>query len=336
MRTSTVRSVLTLAAAFAALKAGAAPAAPSRAATNGLAPAVPSFSASGPDRMAADSGALGSSAPNTAPTAPAPAPAAADAAPPTTAPAASSAAPEAPALDPEPPTRETRRRARIAERDALIARRDAIRAERLERRAVIQAARDSCRRLDNFYVGAGLVSSQYTAFAGSDSEATETSAPIGIWFGYRMHFARTFGYRIGGLAHFGPTEVERNRPDPYYPMNGYGYHASGSRGMTGEIDASAQMILGPFGRFAIEPGVFYGFGWHTAKSIPLDDGYAGLSYEPRPRYSVAGGMLGISLFLGNRDQFCPTGLLSLGKALGSADAMVFTAGLGFTFAFQDG
>jgi hypothetical protein len=107
--------------------------------------------------------------------------------------------------------------------------------------------------------------------------------------------------------------------------------------MTGEIDASVQMILGPFGRFAIEPGFFYGYGWHTARTIRMgNDGVNDVSYNPRPRFSVAGMMLGTSLFLGSRDQFCPTGQLSFGKALGTADAAVFTAGLGFTFAFQDG
>jgi hypothetical protein len=36
------------------------------------------------------------------------------------------------------------------------------------------------------------------------------------------------------------------------------------------------------------------------------------------------------------DQFNLMGLLTVGKALGTADASVSSAGLGFTIAFQDG
>jgi hypothetical protein len=244
-------------------------------------------------------------------------------------PGASPESPDAPALAPELSPRERIRQERIAEREAY-------REERLQRRAAIRASRDSARRLDNFYLGAGLASSQYAAHSGTDSEFTETSSPMGIWFGYRTHFARMLGLRVGGLAHFGSTEVERGSVDPIFPSSSYGYQASGSRGMTFEIDASAQAILGPFGRFTLEPGFFYGFGWHTAKYIELDNGFGNPRYEPRPRFSVAGWMLGASLLFGSRDQFSPTGQLAFGKALGSADAAVFTMGLGFTFAFQDG
>lgn len=269
---------------------------------------------------------------------PAPAPAAVDsaapAAPAAAAPAAASAAPDEPALDPGLSPRERLRRDRLANRDA-------IRAERRERRLAIHASRDSARRLDNFYFGAGLVRSQYEAFAGSDSVVTESSAPLGIWFGYRTHFARFLGFRAGGLAHFGSTEVTHGEEDPVLFGTLSTYPVAGSKGMTGEIDASAQAILGPFGRFAVEPGVYYGFGWHTAKSIRLDGeygygyGYPQRTYEPRPRFSVAGVMLGASLFFGSRDQYNLIGSLSAGKALGSADATVSSAGIGFNFAFQD-
>jgi hypothetical protein len=252
-------------------------------------------------------------------------------------PGSASAAPGEPALDPGLSPRERLRRARLADREA-------IRAERRERIVAIRASRDSARRLDNFYIGVGLVRSQYEAFSGSDSEVTESSAPFGIWFGYRTHFARFMGLRAGGLAHFGSTEVARGEEDPVLFASLSSYPTAGSRGMTGEIDASAQAILGPFGRFTVEPGVYYGFGWHTAKSIPLDADYGynyGYgngpgTYEPRPRFSVAGMMLGASLSFGNRDQYNLMGQLSVGKALGTAHATVSSTGLGFSFAFQDG
>jgi hypothetical protein len=249
-------------------------------------------------------------------------------------PGSPSAAPGEPALDPGLSPRERLRRARLADREA-------IRAERRQRSLAIHASRDSARRLDNFYFGAGLVRSQYEAFSGSDSEVTESSAPLGIWFGYRTHFARFLGLRAGGLAHFGSTEVTRGEEDPVLFATLSSYPVAGSKGMTGEIDASAQAILGPFGRFTVEPGVYYGFGWHTATSIPLDSdygygyGYPNRTYEPRPRFSVAGMMLGASLLFGSRDQYNLVGMLSVGKALGSADATVSSTGLGFTFAFQD-
>lgn len=202
---------------------------------------------------------------------------------------------------------------------------------RLERRAAARALRDSARRADNFYVGAGFATTETSVYAGSDSEVTEQAGPLALWFGYRTHFLPMIGMRTGGFLHFGTTEADR---DVRGSSGWYGYQSHGSAGMTWEIDAQAQAIFGPFGRFTLEPGVFYGFGWHTADSIGFGDAGAG-TYAPRPRFSVAGGMLGASLFFGSQDQFCPTGFLALSKMLGSADAMSFTAGIGFTVAFRD-
>jgi hypothetical protein len=306
MRSSSLRAILILsaAAAVSAFAAAAAPVATENSQPTRDAPALGPV----PDRapsLAADSAA--------------------------SVPESSSASPQAPALKPGLSARERVRRARSIDREA-------IRAERLERRAAINVSRDSARRLDNFYLGAGLVRAQYSAYSGSDTEMTESSSPLGIWFGYRTHFARFLGLRTGGLVHFGSTQVVRGEEDPVLFSTLSSYPDEGSNGMTFEIDASAQAILGPFGRFSVEPGVYYGFGWHTAKSIPLTYGYGSGSqvYQPRPRFSVAGMMLGASLFFGNRDQFNLMGTLSVGKALGSADATVSSAGLGFCFAFQDG
>jgi hypothetical protein len=137
--------------------------------------------------------------------------------------------------------------------------------------------------------------------------------------------------KTGLHYHTGATMVERS-------YNGGGNwifndRANGTKGTTSGFDALAQMILGPFGRFAFEPGLIYGMGWHSAKAISLD-GDRNDTYTPKPRYTYVSGVLGASLFLGRHDQIYPSGWIAIGKMLGD-DAVVFQMGAGFSMAFRE-
>lgn len=150
--------------------------------------------------------------------------------------------------------------------------------------------------------------------------------------GYRNHISRKLGFKTALYYHTGMTTVSRDYP---YVDSGYWrYQSHGSKGTTSGFEAMGQVVLGPLGRFAIEPGIAYGLGWHSAKAISLS-GNGGDTYTPKPRFSTLAGVVGASLYLGAHDQINPSGWISVGKVLGEEDAVVFQLNIGFTVAFRE-
>lgn len=238
-----------------------------------------------------------------------------------------------PEAKPQPKAKGYRAGDRAALRRERLATRERGYQARYQRRLAQNAVRDSARRRDNLILGAGL-SLQNIAYGWSDDTSdTETAPSLGLMLGYRNHIARKLGFKTALYYHTGMTTV--NREYPYGPY-GYSYrHSDGSKGTTSGFEAMGQAVLGPLGRFAIEPGIAYGLGWHSAKAISLS-GYMNDTYTPKPRFSTLAAVLGASLYLGAQDQINPSGWVSVGKVLGEDDAAVFQLNLGFTVAFREG
>lgn len=238
-----------------------------------------------------------------------------------------------PGAKPQAGTKLSRAEARAALRREKAAERQRLLAGSYERRLAQNAVRDSSRRRDNLLLGGGF-SLQHLAFSMfDDTSDTETAPSLGILIGYRNHSSRKLGVKTSLYYHTGITTVDRDYP--YKPGN-YGYnHAYGSKGTTSGFEAVGQAVLGPFGRFAFEPGIAYGMGWHSAKAIGLSGDDGADTYYPKPRFTTLAAVGGVSLYLGRYDQINPTGWISLGKALGVDDGLMFQVNVAFVMAFRE-
>jgi hypothetical protein len=235
---------------------------------------------------------------------------------------------------PKPTAKPSRAESRAAQKREKIAANERGYQARYQRRLAQNAVRDSARRRDNLILGAGL-SLQHIAFGWTDNTGdttdTETAPSLGLMLGYRNHFSRKLGFKTALYYHTGVTTVEREYETASWI---YSNRSSGSKGTTSGFEAMGQLVLGPLGRFAIEPGIAYGLGWHSAKAISLS-GYTNDTYTPKPRFSTLSAVLGASLYLGAQDQINPSGWVSVGKVMGEDDALVFQMNLGFTVAFRE-
>lgn len=245
--------------------------------------------------------------------------------------------PADPSFPGEPPqakplTPQTRAQAREAIRRARAEERGRILEDRLSRRRAAGSVRDSVRRLGNFTIGAGLSIHGLVFEKPGDTVDTETSPGVGLTMGYRSHMAPKLGMKT--LLHYrtGFTMVER----AYESGNlAYQDRETGIKGTTSGFDALAQVILGPLGRFAVEPGIAYAFGWHSAESIPLDlYGTGRDAYRPLPRFTVVSAVMGATLYLGRYDHINPTGYISVGKVIGH-DGIAVSMNAAFSMAFRE-
>ena len=84
-----------------------------------------------------------------------------------------------------------------------------------------------------------------------------------------------------------------------------------------------------------EPGILYGWGWHTASRILLGEGTPQEEvFRPARCFSAISGTLGVTLYLGGRDQINPTWGLALGKVLGESAGINYQVWAGFQYALQ--
>ena len=192
--------------------------------------------------------------------------------------------------------------------------------------------RDSARRLDNFYLGAGLSGAFFFNGAFTDTGTTEIAPVVDFQFGYRSHFSRRLGGRLGGLLriapgpHFhqlGPDSVVEGGHAYLRRIDGDGYLLTG-------VQLRGQIIFGPFHRFALEPGLALGYNWNFPGTVKPYEGTR--SITPVSRFSTVAVILGASLYLGSRDQWNPTGFISVGGMPGSAGGVDIEGGAGLTFA----
>lgn len=205
-----------------------------------------------------------------------------------------------------------------------------------QNRRVRAAARDSARRLDNIYIGSASSFALLGFDLDRDTSTLEFAPSQGLLFGYRTHLGRLYGFKTGLQYRVGPTLVTRSWPDTVgFPFDNNS--ADGASGATQALDAQAQLILGPVLHVVAEPGIAYGFGWHTASRIMLDNADGNrMRYEPARRYTTLSATMGFTLYLGARDQINPTWGITVGKVLGERFGLNYQGGAGFVYAFQAG
>lgn len=117
----------------------------------------------------------------------------------------------------------------------------------------------------------------------SHEDATLVDGPVGLTLGLRKHFSRLLGWQGHGQFLFSPNT------------------------QAGFLNAEARLIFGPFGRFAIEPGAGYSYGWYSRHSHETS------GYDTSTQYLQAFVFCpGATFFLGARDALT----LSAGPKIG--------------------
>jgi hypothetical protein len=199
--------------------------------------------------------------------------------------------------------------------------------------------RDSCRQRHHLLIGAklGFASIQHD---GPIFDTLELDAAGGILAAYRTHFAPKLGIKIGTELLLGQTEQillvheslwEKHQGDANPDSAEYYQREVGETGVTFLIGPSAQLVIGPFGRFNIEPGA--GFTWvvHTADNMEFA---TKRSYPLQKDWSFLEGILGASLYLGRRDQFEITGAIRVGMSPARPEMISTRINAGFGYAFD--
>jgi hypothetical protein len=209
-----------------------------------------------------------------------------------------------------------------------------------EASAASAAARDSCRQRHHLLLGAkmGAASIQHN---GPVFDTLELDFAAGILTAYRTHFAPKLGIKIGSEFLLGQTEQlllvheslwEKHLGDANPDSARYYQGEVGETGVTFLIGPSAQLVIGPFGRFNIEPGAAFTWVVHTADKMEFA---TKRSYPLQKDWSFVEGILGASLYLGSRDQLEIAGAVRVGISP-SRPEMISTrinAGVGYAYEY---
>ncbi|HKP94113.1 MAG TPA: hypothetical protein VJ385_00010 [Fibrobacteria bacterium] len=224
--------------------------------------------------------------------------------------------------------------AELPPRPPADATRQEIREYRLAVRQARREMRDAARREDNIVIGIAPSYIGITHDAGGDPRVEEALPVLGVTAAYRTHFKPKLGIKAGSQFFTGTSEVTwiDRSANPY--DYGYPEESRGSRGSTYGINTSVQLILGPFGRFAIEPGAGITWGGRSADTVVLSGGAGDILYRQESHYSFYNGVLGASLFLGSRDQMNISPALIVGFSPARRDDVQFQFTLGLTYAFR--
>jgi hypothetical protein len=210
-----------------------------------------------------------------------------------------------------------------------------------EASAASAAERDSCRQRHHLLIGAkmGFVSVQDN---GPLFDTLELDAAGGVLAAYRIHFAPKLGIKIGSEFLLGQTEqillvhesvYEEHQDDANPDSAGYYEREVGESGVTFLIGPSAQLVIGPFGRFNIEPGAAFTWVRHSAKTMEFGT-KGGRGYPLQKDWSFVEGILGASLYLGRRDQFEITGAVRVGVSPARPEMISTRMNAGFGYAYD--
>ncbi len=206
---------------------------------------------------------------------------------------------------------------------------------RLGRSLRISAERDSARRMDNLYLGVGTSLALFTSDPGADTGYMDLDICFDLLFGYRRHFTPQLGLRLGTLLRIGPQPDRIITPPSHLDSLGRPDTDEGQAegGIFLGVQARAQAILGPFGRFTLEPGLAVGYDRISARTIKwFDQASAQL---PTQQFATVAAVLGASMFLGPSDQINPTAFISVGRRSGSAFGTNVEGGVGIALAFRE-
>ncbi|MDB5047201.1 MAG: hypothetical protein JWO30_272 [Fibrobacteres bacterium] len=211
-------------------------------------------------------------------------------------------------------------------------------ATREEKRAMkvrTDKVRREARMGHNFLIGAGPVFCLEAPLV-SQADTKVESPGLGISLGYRTQLKEKIGFKGESKFYLASTYVSAIRDSlgsphvtnhPFSSFDGY-------KGQTVLIETLGSMVIGPFGRFTLDPGL--GFTWirHSLDSIGVT-GDAGDFQVPLVRSLTTVDLsLAASMLLGKRDEYN----LSVGEILGintaSAKDGFIQVFFGFSYAFQ--
>jgi hypothetical protein len=227
--------------------------------------------------------------------------------------------------------------AQSPERPDRDASREEIREYRIALKKHRQATRDGARRENNLMVGIAPSMNLFFHEADSNPHIDETAPCLGVNVAYRTHFFPKLGVKAGSQIFMGTSTVSSVHDTTY---SEYGARYSDLRSSSGDIgtvygfNTSVQGILGPFGRFALEPGVGLTWGGQSTDSVALSGEAGSSTYVPQGHFSYLNGILGASLFLGHRDQFNISPAVIVGFAQGTRDSFQVQFNLALTYAIR--
>ncbi len=215
-----------------------------------------------------------------------------------------------------------------------------IRAYRIAVKKERLAVRDSARREDNLVISVAPFFCTFNQGWNTEPTAKEDLVSLAFSLGYRTHFKNKLGIKAGAQFFTAETQITQYFHVPYAPGtsdyygDGYEYSSSGSAGKTYGVNASAQAILGPFGRFALEPGLGVSWGGHTVDTVALSGDAGDRIFVQRSHFSYYSVILGGALYLGGRDEFSISPSLSMGYQPGASGSTMFQGGVALGYAIQ--
>ncbi len=199
--------------------------------------------------------------------------------------------------------------------------------------------RDEGRRRNNVFIGQFFsINTVLSKLENDYSDETATleisSASVGLLIGYRTHIAKKFGFKSSIQMAISPTMVSLVIDKSYTARNNTYidfYTSNGSEGMTYTTEIKTNLIIGPFWRFAIEPGIGYSYVSYSDKTIYLEgdagDGYMDL--EPNLQFISA--LIDCSLMLGQADQWNINFGINLGAEMDDSSYTQLGVNMGITY-----
>ncbi len=211
----------------------------------------------------------------------------------------------------------------------------------LEIRQRVAEVRDSSRRAGHLLVG--LVGAYHaTEIDSGDHIHVQIADPFGgILVGYRKHFMRGLGWQMSSQILVGKTRVDfsedsSSRASNYY-YSDYQYEThtfAENPGTTTVVNTMANLILGPMGRFTLEPGLGFTWGSNSADQVVLQFSDGPQAMPLRKHFSYYDLALGASVYLGKTDRHVLHAGLIGGRDIAKPQEWHYEFNVGYQFALD--
>ncbi|MEO7778531.1 MAG: hypothetical protein ABIY63_13445 [Fibrobacteria bacterium] len=158
---------------------------------------------------------------------------------------------------------------------------------------------------------------------------------LGVSLGYETHFLPELGIKAESRIFTGPTWINFDTDTSDQAGEIHTESFSGGKGLTSGLSVSGQLVVGPFSKLVLEPGLGITNINRSHTILRLHSDAHTTDYRSEARQTLLHIMVGVGMYLGSHDQFKLDGLYKMGfiKDREASGAIQWELNLAYAFHF---